>query len=56
MKEAISKEWSLEEFYKGYEDPAYKKDLETMDSLVEQLENSLKQAQHMEEKMHCCVF
>lgn len=50
MKEAISKEWSLEEFYKGYEDPAYKKDLETMDSLVEQLENSLKQAQHMEAK------
>lgn len=50
MKEAVSTEWSLDAFYKGYEDPAYQKDLEEMDRLAENLEASLQRAKTMEAK------
>ena len=50
MKEAISTEWSLDEFYKGYDDPAYKKDLADMDKVIDDLDTSLEQAKQMNAK------
>lgn len=50
MKEAVSTEWSLDEFYKGYGDPAYQADMERLNDLADGLDKSLQRARNMEAK------
>ena len=50
MKEAVSTEWSLDEFYKGYSDPAYQADMERLNDLADGLDKSLQKARNMEAK------
>jgi oligoendopeptidase F len=46
----MNKEWSLDEIYKGLEDPAYEADLSRLEHIIGELDALVKKAAEMEEK------